>query len=219
MSMCLFYIQDPMCSWCWGFRPVWLDVKHFAESKNIPIEYLNGGLAPDSCEPMPQETREFVQENWRRIQQAIPGIEFNYDFWTQCQPRRSTYPACRAVIAAEQLQVGSAEAMIYAIQQAYYLQATNPSDEQTLIDCAVSLHLDAELFTQALHSIQTQQQFESQQQRYELLAMRTGVSGFPSLVVEYQQEYVALPRDYHSAGPIIQAIEAITHGHLKRNTI
>jgi putative protein-disulfide isomerase len=23
----LYYVYDPMCSWCWGYKPVWLQIK------------------------------------------------------------------------------------------------------------------------------------------------------------------------------------------------
>ena len=97
--MKLYYVHDPMCSWCWAFRPVLLELK-----AKLPdtIEFIRllGGLAADSDDPMPEETRHYVMDNWKRIQQQLPDTEFNYDFWTTCTPRRSTYPACRAVIAA-----------------------------------------------------------------------------------------------------------------------
>ena len=41
------------------------------------------------------------KSNWKRIQEVIPGTKFNYDFWTLCEPKRSTYPSCRAVICAK----------------------------------------------------------------------------------------------------------------------
>ena len=120
----LYYFHDPMCSWCWGFRPTWQ-----ALQENLPdtvaVQYVLGGLAPDSDQSMPDELRRMIQNTWQRIQQEL-GTEFNFDFWTQNTPRRSTFPACRAVIAAH--QQGMEQEMILAIQQAYYLRALNPSD-------------------------------------------------------------------------------------------
>ena len=67
----------------------------------IELEYLLGGLAPDNNQLMSIETREYVKGNWKRIQEMIPDTRFNYDFWTSCEPKRSTYPACRAVICCQ----------------------------------------------------------------------------------------------------------------------
>ena len=77
-----------------------------------------GGLAPDSNEPMTDEMREYIQMNWRKIEHSIPGTKFNYDFWSNCSPRRSTYTACRAVIAIRKQNPLLEERMINLIQHA-----------------------------------------------------------------------------------------------------
>ncbi|HCV92735.1 MAG TPA: DsbA family protein, partial [Gammaproteobacteria bacterium] len=53
-STTLFYIHDPMCSWCWGFSHTWNKVKNSLPSE-INVQYILGGLAPDSSEVMPNE--------------------------------------------------------------------------------------------------------------------------------------------------------------------
>lgn len=95
----LYYAHDPMCSWCWAFRPV-LQALRAELPVNINWVSLLGGLAPETTEPMPDQTKQFIQGQWQKIQQMVPNTEFNFDFWTACDPKRSTYPACRAVIAA-----------------------------------------------------------------------------------------------------------------------
>jgi putative protein-disulfide isomerase len=181
----LYYIHDPMCSWCWGFRPTWdalrdTIVKAYPQ---IAIQYVLGGLAPDSDEPMPLEMQEMLQSTWRRIQQTIPDIEFNHDFWRVCQPRRSTYPACRGVIAASQQDAASEDLMVLAIQQAYYLYAQNPSDADTLIACADSIGLDVSRFEKDLRSEDVNYILQNNIHQYRQLAAQSGVSGFPSVVL------------------------------------
>ena len=141
----LYYLHDPMCSWCWGFKPTW-DIVTKQLSGKIKINFLLGGLARDSDEDMPLQTRDYVQSNWRRIEEKIPGTKFNYDFWSKCKPRRSTYPACRAVISARIQNPDCESSMISAIQKCYYLDAQNPSDEDVLVRLALELGLDAEKF-------------------------------------------------------------------------
>ena len=110
----LYYIHDPMCSWCWGFRPVWDQVQDELQD-TVHIQYVLGGLAPDTDQPMPAKMQVSIRSNWQRIQREIPGTEFNYDFWTICQPRRSTYPSCRAVIASKMQQPLLEKELILAI--------------------------------------------------------------------------------------------------------
>jgi len=61
----LYYIHDPMCSWCWGFEKTWEQVKK-ALPDDINIQHILGGLAPDSSEIMSNEMREYIQKNWQK---------------------------------------------------------------------------------------------------------------------------------------------------------
>nr|WP_284694947.1 DsbA family protein [Photobacterium galatheae] len=165
-----------MCSWCWGYQPAFQRLKAKLP-EHIHVRYVLGGLAPDSDQPMPEEMQQMLQQTWRRIEGQL-GTPFNHDFWTHCQPRRSTYPACRAVIAAE-LQ-GQGEAMIEAIQKAYYLRAMNPSNAETHVQLAEELGFNPVQFSQDLTSEAVQTLLEQQL----ALTAALGVSGFPSLVLE-----------------------------------
>jgi putative protein-disulfide isomerase len=195
-----------MCSWCWAFKPVLLELKNRLPS-DIELIRLLGGLAPDSNEPMPENTKQYVIDNWRKIQQQLPKTKFNYDFWTYCQPRRSTYPACRAVIAARQQGTEYDEAMTDAIQQAYYLQARNPSDNETLIALADEIGLDKNQFSADLISENTQQQLSEEL----TTAQNLQLNSFPGfLLISNQQKYHINP-DYTQADAILEKIQ-----HCKR---
>ena len=74
-------------------------------------------------------------------------FKFNYDFWKKCRPRRSTYPACRAVIAARKQKNKFDMEMTLSIQKAYYLHARNPSDYETLIELAEEIGADKNKFS------------------------------------------------------------------------
>jgi putative protein-disulfide isomerase len=199
----LYYIHDPMCSWCWGFAPVLDDMLHSLPA-GVEVRRLLGGLAPDSDEPMPEELRDLLQQTWRRIQSHIPGTEFNFDFWTRCMPRRSTYPACRAVIAARRQDTGYDSAMTRAIQRAYYLEARNPSDTSTLTELAGELGLDTAAFVRDLASSSVDRELADERARAETL----GVDSYPSLVLVDAGPPTAVPIDYHDAGPMLARLGA-----------
>ena len=85
----LYYVHDPMCSWCYAFTPVWTQIQQQLPA-SLRVQYVLGGLAPDSDQIMPPETRAYIQSQWRKIIQDVPGTLFNFEFWAQCQPCRST---------------------------------------------------------------------------------------------------------------------------------
>lgn len=199
----LIYVHDPMCSWCWGFRPV-LQQLLAALPENIKVIRMLGGLAADTDSPMPEEMQSSLQKTWQAIQERIPGTEFNFDFWTNCAPRRSTYPACRGVIAARQQDEKYDEAMTYAIQTAYYLHAKNPSDDSTLIELAESIGLDHIEFEQALNSTSTQQILADEID----FNRNLGVQGFPSLVLVDNTTTRPIKVDYTDADAMLNLITA-----------
>lgn len=198
--MTLYYIHDPMCSWCWAFRPAWLTIKAGLADKypTMDIQYVLGGLAPDSDEPMTEVMKNYVRGNWEHIQEVVSDTEFNYDFWDVCEPRRSTYPACRAVIGAAEQGLYYQEPMILAIQQAYYLQAKNPSNDDVLYGCAESIGLDVELFTDFMKDLKSYKALSKEIKRSRDLGSKAGASGFPSLVLSAAGNTVAVPIDYNN---------------------
>lgn len=201
----LYHVHDPMCSWCWGFSKTWQSIKSDLPD-TIQTQYVLGGLAPDSDEPMPESMQQMLQQTWQRIEAAVPGTKFNYDFWRLNKPRRSTYPSCRAVIAAKAQHERFEELMISAIQHAYYLNALNPSDNDVLIALAKDIGCDEIQFKESLNSEATQTKLLKNLQ----LASRIGARGFPSLFIARKEENaqpVAL--DHNNAQITIDHINVI----------
>ena len=161
-----------------------------------------GGLAPDSNEPMTDEMRDYIQTMWRKIERSVPGTKFNYDFWTNCSPRRSTYLACRAVIAIRKQNPSLEEQMINLIQHAYYMDAKNPSDDSTLIDLASKLDIDIEQFKKTLNDNETQ----SLLLKDISIAKQLGAQGFPSLLYKDSKEIRPLQIDYNNPRIILDQI-------------
>jgi putative protein-disulfide isomerase len=198
--MILHYVHDPMCSWCWAYRPV-LEQLRTRLPQGLILRNLLGGLAPDSDEPMPDGIKTMVMGHWQHIQNKL-GTEFNFEFWTKCQPRRSTYISCRAVLAAS--EQGKEEEMILAIQKAYYLRAMNPSNESTLIRLAGELALDEKVFESALNSERIEKELQLQLKR----ARSWPISGFPSFILKAGERILPIPLDYQSVEVTLDALKA-----------
>ncbi|REL29339.1 DsbA family protein [Thalassotalea euphylliae] len=181
--MRLVYVMDPMCGWCYGFAP---ELTSFlANHPEAEVEWIMGGLAPDSTMPMPAELQQTIAQYWHQIE-ARSQAKFNHDFWQLNTPYRSTYPACRAVLSAEHIQQGNAPLMVKAIQTAYYQQAKNPALVDTLADCAAAIGLERQLFLQVLLSPEIEQRL----QQHLTMSQQLQVQGFPALFfVEENQAY------------------------------
>lgn len=201
MSDILFYIHDPMCSWCYAFQTALSGLE-----KNLPpfvrLKKLVGGLAPDTTSAMPPALQESIQQTWRRIEQAVPKVSFNYAFWTLNTPVRSTYPACRAVLAAARQGPGFEDNMILAIQTAYYRQAKNPALQPVLQECAAGIGLDLKKFVQDMNSAGLEKELQGQIGQ----ARRWGVTTYPSLRLQHGERILPITVNYIDYQTILDEI-------------
>jgi len=183
-----YYVHDPMCSWCWAHFPEWqkletglLDI--------VPVQYVLGGLAPDCDLPMSSAQQETISGYWQKINTLL-GTEFNFKFWSENIPRRSTYPACRAVLAAS--GQNAMHKMNIAVQKAYYLRAMNPSDIDTHLILAEELGLNIKQFYDDL----TSSKLASELQQQLTFAQSLPIQGFPSMVLQHQDKLYPIVLDY-----------------------
>ena len=204
MQDTLIYVHDPMCSWCWGFEPT-RKIIFETIGERMQIRRMVGGLAPDSDQPMPESMRLMLQQTWQRIEQSIPGTRFNYAFWDDCSPRRSTYPANRAVIAAREQGESFDPLMTARIQQAYYLEAKNPSDNSVLVELAVDIGLDTERFAARLESDALQQRLLAEIESTRAM----GIDSFPSLAVHRDGILRHIGLSYTDPDAMLSEIEAV----------
>lgn len=201
MQPILYYVHDPMCSWCWGFSRT-LNELLASLPDEIEVRRLLGGLAPDTDSPMPVSMQQHIKNNWTRIEDTIPGVKFNFNFWTKNSPRRSTYPACRAVIAARQQGEKYDILMTREIQNAYYQHALNPSDNIVLTELASNLNLLPEKFKKDLNSDEIHEKLIEEIN----MAREIYADSFPNLVLKVESEFFSIPVDYNNSKIMLEAI-------------
>ena len=96
-------------------------------------------------------------------------------------------------------------AMLNAIQEAYYLNAKNPSDNDVLLNLSQNIGLDMAQF---------EAEFLSQQNHQCLLdeidfARSIGGNSFPSLIMQTSNSVLQLPVDYQNAETTIAQIRSM----------
>ena len=202
MKKIIYYVHDPMCSWCWGFSETY---HKFIEKLDdqFEVKRLLGGLAPDSDVAMDDKTKAMIQSAWYKIEKTIPGVKFNFDFWALNIARRSTYPACRAVIAARSQGEQFDIKMTTAIQTAYYKNAKNPSDMVILLELADNIGLDTDLFTKDIDSPETQATLLSEIK----YARSLNANSFPSLIQKNNHSIDSIRIDYLDQNVMLDAIQ------------
>lgn len=95
--------------------------------------------------------------------------------------------------------------MIEAIQQAYYLEARNPSEQKTLVALASEIGLDPISFGETLEAPNTDQMLKDEITE----ARRLGAVSFPSLRLVAADAAWPISIDYRDVRPMLDTIESI----------
>lgn len=188
----LWYIADPMCSWCWGFMPV-MERIHDTYRGRLRLEIVVGGLRPGTKEPMPAGQRDEILHHWHTVHRTT-GQPFRFEGALREGFIYDTEPACRAIVAAGMVDRDTAFALFGAIQSAFYAGQHDVTDPAVLTDLAVEVELDAarfrQLFTSDEVKIKTTEQFGQ--------AQRWGVRGFPTVIGQSRKNDTLLTAGYCS---------------------
>ena len=195
----LHYVADPLCSWCWGFSSV---IKQLEQ--RMQVRYRMGGLAPDSATPMDPGTKSYVRQAWDSVAQAT-GALFDRSLWDHATPRRSTWPACRAVIAAELQRKGAGRELFHRFQQAFYTEAIDVTDPDSFAGLGLTVDppLDPERLELDLEGREVARLFEKDRQ----FAQEMEATGFPSLVLERAGEFQVLQQGWAPLERTLAALE------------
>ncbi len=186
----LWYVADPMCSWCWGFSPV-IEAIQKEYSDRLGISLLMGGLRPRTLEPMDAALREEILHHWREVHRRT-GQPFQFE---GAMPKGFVYdtePACRAVVAVSGLNPALAFPYFKAVQRAFYAERQDVTQTPVLSGLAVGQGLEVEAFLQAFQSEGVRRKTEAHfAQTHEW-----GVRGFPTVLLKKASGGLLLTRGY-----------------------
>ncbi len=172
----LRYFGDPMCSWCWGFRPVLEQAeREYPELRRVTVL---GGLRGEASDPMSDELMNLVRGAWMRIEETT-GQPFNHDLWKNHRPLATTLPACRAVAAARVLKPEREWDFMVGMFKAYFTDAMDPTREETHLAVAEAVGFDPSDFERSLNSQGSMDALNADLQTTRLY----GITGFPSVVL------------------------------------
>lgn len=182
----ILYVADPMCSWCWGFTPVLVEIVA-GYAARAPIKLVVGGLRPFTTEPMTDKAKATVLHHWEQVH-AATGQPFDFSFFDSRDFVYDTEPACRAVVAVRNLAPTRALDYFAAIQRAFYVGGQDITDATTLAEIAAEIGVDAEAFSKAfpLKDVvaETRSDFHATQ--------TMGIGGFPAVVLGDDDGYLGL---------------------------
>jgi putative protein-disulfide isomerase len=174
----LWYVADPMCSWCWGFSPV-IEAVRDAYHDRLKIALVLGGLRPGVTTPMTAQARDDILHHWHQVHQRT-GQPFRFDHALPDGFIYDTEPASRAVVTAGGLDPAHIFDLFKSIQSAFYAEGRDVTQADVLAELAAGLGMDATSFLQAFDS----EAARAKTQAHFLQARKMGVRGFPALILQ-----------------------------------
>ncbi len=195
----LYYIGDPMCSWCYGFGPELDSV--LAAYPNAKFEMIMGGLRPGGNESM-DDLRDFLTDHWKEVELRT-GQKFNHGILKKSGFMYDTEPACKAVTLVRKLFPRHEYMFFKKLQYAFYHDNESPLSVDTYKAILQSLKLETKDFEKLIYKDDAKdfvnQDFEK--------ARAMGVTGFPTLIAKINGKFYKLSNGYSEAKSIINRLE------------
>ncbi len=179
-----------MCSWCWGFAPVIDEIKEqFGDQLQIAL--VLGGLRPGTTAPMDDQSREEILHHWYEVQKRS-GQPFKFEGAMPDGFIYDTEPPSRAVVTVGALNSDAVLAYFKSIQAAFYAEQKDVTREDVLLELLSEFDVDKDQF---------QSLFQSEEMRSRTLAhfqrtRKTGIKGFPTVILQKDNEYSLLTHGY-----------------------
>jgi putative protein-disulfide isomerase len=196
MNAVLHYIYDPLCGWCYGAEPlVWAA----SGVDGLKLKLHAGGLWPRPTK-LPEHMRRYIQQADARVGQMsgqpygepyLKGLLFDPDLVLESRP------VIAAVLAAQALDPSKALPMLRGIQHAHYERGKHVVREETLREIAAETGLDVAAFGEALASVPVDEHIAESQE----LMNNVGAQGFPTFVLEIDNEWYAVPHGRFASMP------------------
>lgn len=178
MTARLLYVMDPMCSWCWGFAPVVEALATQAALGGVELHLVVGGLRREQ-EMLDEAGRVRILAHWQAVN-ASTGQSFDFIRGLPAGLVYDTEPACRALVAARQIDPQKVWPLARLIQRAFYCDNCDVSQASELRRLAELAGLPARKFAEAFDAPAT---YEATLADFNW-AQGLGISGFPTLLAQ-----------------------------------
>ncbi|AZV24736.1 protein-disulfide isomerase [Pseudomonas syringae] len=181
--MTLHYIYDPLCGWCYGAKPL----VQAAQQVLPVIAHAGGMMTGANRQNVTPQLRNYVMPHDRRIAEYT-GQPFGDAYFEGLLRDHSAVfdsaPPIAAVMAAEKID-GRGLELLGRLQTAHYVEGRRIADESVLLECAVELGYNADIFLNTVQSVDTEQHIKNSR----ALLAKVGGQGFPTFALEQDGQF------------------------------
>ena len=198
----LVYCADPMCSWCWGFAPVIMQLAA-RYGERLSVVPLVGGLRAGNRVPTDAPFRAEILQHWRAVQ-ARSGQPFAFEGALPDGFVYDTEPACRAVVTVHDLAPNKSLSFFHRLQQAFYVEQQPITRREVLVQLAAGAGVDPTTFGTHFDS----EAMRTRTRGHFLLTRDLGVVGFPTVWMVDEQRMQRLTHGYQPLKQLTPVVDA-----------
>ena len=192
----LWYFVDPMCSWCWGFAPVFDLIKSEYDDQ-LQLAFILGGLRPGGKDPVTQQFRDDILHHWHEVQEKT-GATFQFEGAMPDGFIYDTEIPSRAIIAVSEINPDETFPFYKTVQQAFYRDNIDVTSENELIPLAELHEIEADQFLKIFYSDSAREKAQGHFKK----AREFGVQGFPTIILQKDERYHLITNGYRSLNDI-----------------
>ena len=185
----LWYIADPMCSWCWGFAPIIKSIR-LNYSEQLKIEPVMGGLRSGKL-AMASEQRAEILNHWKAVNE-MTGQSFSFEGAMPEGFIYDTEPSCRGVVAMALINPSLVFSLLESIQFSFYVEQKDVTNPRVLAELAGKIGVDMDLYLQVFESDDAKKKVSIHFNKIR----QWGVNSFPTIVVQNAAGYSILNKGY-----------------------
>ncbi len=186
----IIFVADPMCSWCWGFKPV-MESLIADLSGSIKLSLLLGGLRSEGDQVWDDEFKVFLHNHWTHVKEKTDQ-DFNTALLEREEFVYNTEPSCRAVITVRELDKTKQFSFLTALQEAFYLRGEDITQDDIIARIAEQEGIDKESFLRLFRT----QAMKDKTKADSYKARSMGANVFPSLVIIDEEGHLCVIKGY-----------------------
>ena len=205
-GMEIIYLFDPLCGWCYGFGP---QMVQFAQSHpNFTYTVLSGGMVTGERVGPLSQIAPYIREGVQRVE-SLSGVKFGQTFLNDLhgagQSHMDSTPPTKAFVILKAFLPQQAVALAHAVQSVFYADGLDLSVPESYAGLCASFDIDYAAFAAKFNSIDYHLAAKDEFKE----AARYGVSGYPTVVVRFGQQYFMLAHGFTKSDQLSATLQRI----------
>lgn len=190
----LIYIYDPMCGWCYGFSHI-LDSFERNHIDDFDFEIISGGMVIGDREGfIRNDLATYLESSYEKVEE-IAHIKYGDAFINKLRKRElwltSSIPT-QALETFKKYNFEQAKDFAADIQKAFFYYGKDMRDTNVYLQIIKKYNINEAEFISRMYS----EEIKNESQLNYQTATNYGISGYPSLLMEYKGKYFIIARGF-----------------------